>query len=271
MTPFPRLMNALYFTSIRKRDKASRLECIAKEFSECAFERRSGQTPTLAQPFTPFLSLAMASSHPAQSNGSSGQQRMIPRDAPIYGNYASYASKRGTSLLLGDRRVGILPLSWVEGKRVLDVGCNSGQVSVELGKSSLLLLRPLAVQADSSFESRRSSRSSQGRRGRHRPCSRPEGRYPPRLCQLAPKPPDRQRELLSGRAGQRARFLASWSGRGGAGGGRLPGQCRVCRCRLGGRGHRVGRGGLRSRSCVSLPFSTALISSRFGRSIRRGP
>lgn len=106
---------------------------LRKEFSECPFGRRSGQTPTLAQPFTPFLQLAMASSHPAQSNVSNEKQRVIPRDAPIYGNYASYASKRGTSLLLGDRRVGIVPLSWVEGKRVLDVGCNSGQVSVELG------------------------------------------------------------------------------------------------------------------------------------------
>lgn len=61
---------------------------------------------------------------------------------PVYGNYASYYAKRGTSVLLGDRRVSRLPPAWVADRRVLDVGCNSGQVAVELGQREAVPLTP---------------------------------------------------------------------------------------------------------------------------------
>ncbi|KAL7414971.1 Bicoid-interacting protein 3-domain-containing protein [Mrakia frigida] len=51
-----------------------------------------------------------------------------------YGNYSRYYSKRQVSLINGDPRVALLPPAWVKGKRVLDIGCNSGQVSVEIAQ-----------------------------------------------------------------------------------------------------------------------------------------
>lgn len=52
---------------------------------------------------------------------------------PAYGNYQAYYAKRGTSVLLGDRRIARLPKAWVTGRRVLDIGANSGLPSVALG------------------------------------------------------------------------------------------------------------------------------------------
>lgn len=54
-----------------------------------------------------------------------------------YGNYAHYYTKRQVSLIHGDPRVGLLPPAWVQGKVVLDIGCNSGAVSVEIGQCAL--------------------------------------------------------------------------------------------------------------------------------------
>lgn len=58
--------------------------------------------------------------------------------APLYGNYSAYYAKRGTSVLLGDRRVARLPEAWVTGKRILDIGANSGLPSAALGTCSWL-------------------------------------------------------------------------------------------------------------------------------------
>jgi hypothetical protein len=57
---------------------------------------------------------------------------------PAYGNYQNYYAKRGTSVLLGDRRVACLPEAWVTGRRVLDIGANSGLPSVALGTPAAL-------------------------------------------------------------------------------------------------------------------------------------
>jgi 7SK snRNA methylphosphate capping enzyme len=51
----------------------------------------------------------------------------------IFGNYMSYYSKRKQAEGL-DRRLTLLDKSWVANKRVLDVGCNSGKVTVDIAQ-----------------------------------------------------------------------------------------------------------------------------------------
>lgn len=65
---------------------------------------------------------------------------MAPSAAP-YGNYAHYYTKRKVSLLVGDPRIALLPRKWTEGARICDIGCNSGNVSVELGETGACLER----------------------------------------------------------------------------------------------------------------------------------
>ncbi|RUS32841.1 hypothetical protein BC938DRAFT_474116 [Jimgerdemannia flammicorona] len=49
-----------------------------------------------------------------------------------YGNYRSYYSSRRKTESLNDMRVPLLQKEWFEGKSVLDIGCNSGQFTVEI-------------------------------------------------------------------------------------------------------------------------------------------
>ncbi|KAG2358256.1 Bin3-domain-containing protein [Suillus spraguei] len=50
---------------------------------------------------------------------------------PIYGNYHGYYSKRP---FIHDSRLALLPTEFFVGKRVLDVGCNEGWVTCEIGQ-----------------------------------------------------------------------------------------------------------------------------------------
>lgn len=63
----------------------------------------------------------------------------LPMSNP-YGNYSHYYSKRQVSLINGDPRVALLPPAWVKGKRVLDLGTNSGVVAVEIGAFAVSFL-----------------------------------------------------------------------------------------------------------------------------------
>ncbi|KAG2082318.1 Bicoid-interacting protein 3-domain-containing protein [Suillus cothurnatus] len=51
---------------------------------------------------------------------------------PVYGNYHGYYSKRP---FIRDPRLALLPAEFFVGKRVLDVGCNEGWVTCEIGQS----------------------------------------------------------------------------------------------------------------------------------------
>ncbi|KAG1790661.1 Bicoid-interacting protein 3-domain-containing protein [Suillus plorans] len=51
---------------------------------------------------------------------------------PVYGNYHGYYSKRP---FIQDPRLALLPAEFFVGKRVLDVGCNEGWVTCEIGQS----------------------------------------------------------------------------------------------------------------------------------------
>lgn len=52
----------------------------------------------------------------------------VPKPYLAYGNYPSYYGKRGSS----DNRIKLFAKDWFRGKRVIDVGCNSGHVSIDI-------------------------------------------------------------------------------------------------------------------------------------------
>lgn len=57
------------------------------------------------------------------------------------GNYRGYYSKRrfGQDPYTGDERLALIPREWLADKRVLDIGCNAGRVTIEIGLSFCLL------------------------------------------------------------------------------------------------------------------------------------
>ncbi len=71
--------------------------------------------------------------------------------ATPYGNYrAYYPRRRARSSLAPDRdeRLALLPQGWFAGKRVLDIGCNVGEVTVEAGAWAVGIVVPAKVLAD---------------------------------------------------------------------------------------------------------------------------
>lgn len=75
------------------------------------------------------------SSDPVPSTSSSQRKKPSPTKShptPTHGDYSNYYKKRGGSA--HDERLALLPKEWLKGKRVLDVGCNAGAVTVELAQ-----------------------------------------------------------------------------------------------------------------------------------------
>ncbi|KAM5531932.1 hypothetical protein V8D89_014402 [Ganoderma adspersum] len=84
-------------------------------------------------------------------------------NAPIYGNYHGYYNKRPFA---NDPRLALLPQVLFDGARVLDVGCNEGQVTCEIAQD-LGAKRVIGVDIDDTLVSaawkhRRSVWSQQG-------------------------------------------------------------------------------------------------------------
>lgn len=53
-----------------------------------------------------------------------------------FGNYDRYYGYRNGAAR-GDERMGMMKREWFEGKKVLDIGCNSGQVTIAIGTAAL--------------------------------------------------------------------------------------------------------------------------------------
>lgn len=53
----------------------------------------------------------------------------------LAGNYRGYYGKRrsGHNPYQGDERLKLIPQEWLQGQRVLDIGCNAGSVTIEIG------------------------------------------------------------------------------------------------------------------------------------------
>ena len=57
--------------------------------------------------------------------GTGEEEALVPKrvdkDIPSYGNYRNYYKKQKSGL---DARLSLIPQDWIDGKRVLDIGCN---------------------------------------------------------------------------------------------------------------------------------------------------
>ena len=75
---------------------------------------------------TPILTASVSPLAPLPLNSQT-------RHTADYGNYKGYYTKRKVSLH-GDARLAVIPSEWLTAQRVLDVGCNSGVVTIELAQ-----------------------------------------------------------------------------------------------------------------------------------------
>lgn len=57
-----------------------------------------------------------------------------PAPKAIHGNYLNYYERRNVDPSLPDSRLSLIPRDWIKGKKVLDVGSNAGQVTIELAR-----------------------------------------------------------------------------------------------------------------------------------------
>lgn len=82
--------------------------------------------PSLFQP-SPLL--------PTASLPSSSSSLPPPsRPQASHGNYHNYYERRNAHPDEQDERLKLIPREWIKGNKVLDVGCNAGLVSIELGR-----------------------------------------------------------------------------------------------------------------------------------------
>ena len=78
--------------------------------------------PQLFQPSSPT-----SSSLPLPNNHSTSK--------PLHGNYLNYYERRNASNpSKRDERLSLIPFEYLKRKKVLDVGCNAGQVTIELAR-----------------------------------------------------------------------------------------------------------------------------------------
>ncbi|KVI01244.1 probable RNA methyltransferase At5g51130 [Cynara cardunculus var. scolymus] len=64
----------------------------------------------------------------------SGKKRKKPKEVAIFGNYRNYYSYRIDQGLEEDPRIKIMKKEWFEGKDCLDIGCNSGLITITIAK-----------------------------------------------------------------------------------------------------------------------------------------
>ena len=79
--------------------------------------------PSLFQPSPSTSSVPLPSSTPAPS-----------KPQASHGNYLNYYERRNAHPDEKDERLKLIPREWIEGNKVLDVGCNAGMVSIELAR-----------------------------------------------------------------------------------------------------------------------------------------
>lgn len=68
------------------------------------------------------------------NNQQSGKKRKKPKEVAIFGNYRNYYSYRIDQGLDEDPRIKVMRKEWFEGKNCLDIGCNSGLITINIAK-----------------------------------------------------------------------------------------------------------------------------------------
>ncbi|GAA6060185.1 hypothetical protein JCM10212_005186 [Sporobolomyces blumeae] len=94
--------------------------------------------PTLFQPdsTSPRPTSSSSSSHPTAARPPARDDVPSQAPKPVYGNYLNYYERRNALDPLDDLddRLALVPREWLKGKRVLDVGCNAGAVTIQLAR-----------------------------------------------------------------------------------------------------------------------------------------
>lgn len=105
--------------------------------------------PSLYQPSPSSSSAPLASTDPAHPDATKGRKR--DRASAPNGNFRGYYARRRAivpsaggvgaaaprAVDAPDERLALVPPEWLRGKRVLDVGCNGGVVTVEVAQHAL--------------------------------------------------------------------------------------------------------------------------------------
>lgn len=94
--------------------------------------------PRFHQPFQ-----VEASSIPSASNPKHSKRPVADR-----GNYVNYYKKRRTNESAPDPRLALVPKEWIRGSKCLDVGCNSGLISIEVAQSNMGASKVVGVDID---------------------------------------------------------------------------------------------------------------------------
>ncbi|GJZ65694.1 probable RNA methyltransferase [Tanacetum coccineum] len=69
-----------------------------------------------------------------QSDQTNNKKRKKPKEVAIFGNYRNYYTYRIDQGLEEDPRIKVMKKEWFEGKNCLDIGCNSGLITITLAK-----------------------------------------------------------------------------------------------------------------------------------------
>lgn len=100
-------------------------------------QKVTGESPNLCPPPArqPHLyePTSTSSSNSRQQHSHSHSAHDRPR-ASLHGNFVGYYTRRRQDLSTLDPRLALLPPSALQDKKVLDVGCNSGLVAVEIAQ-----------------------------------------------------------------------------------------------------------------------------------------
>ncbi|GAA5879650.1 hypothetical protein JCM1840_000601 [Sporobolomyces johnsonii] len=100
------------------------------------------QRPNLNPPAPDQPDLFQPSLEPSSSRSvaASSSKPREPKEQPskplksVHGNYTNYYTRRHPDPDLPDERLALVPKEWIKGKKVLDVGCNAGAVTIELAQ-----------------------------------------------------------------------------------------------------------------------------------------
>ncbi|TNY22638.1 Bicoid-interacting protein 3-domain-containing protein [Rhodotorula diobovata] len=81
-----------------------------------------------------------SSTHHNKAHQSTTSSKKRERPSAPNGNFRGYYARRRGVVALGpvsapDERLALIPAAWLEGKKVLDVGCNGGVVTVEVAQT----------------------------------------------------------------------------------------------------------------------------------------
>ncbi|XP_076914685.1 putative RNA methyltransferase At5g51130 [Bidens hawaiensis] len=69
-----------------------------------------------------------------QQQSSGGKKRKKQKEVAIFGNYRNYYTYRIDQGLEEDPRIKVMRKEWFEGKNCLDIGCNSGLITITIAK-----------------------------------------------------------------------------------------------------------------------------------------